>query len=94
MMLVPTLLQEMPKPSTAMAASDNGSWVLQAKASMARPQAQEESRISRDRALPPPWLARTMVDSSEPSPAAPQSQPRVVASPPKMSLANTGSSTT
>ncbi|MNE91291.1 hypothetical protein D3C80_1888870 [compost metagenome] len=81
-----------PKPSTAMASSDNDSSRLAAKASRAIALVMAESRMSRG--MPPTFCraARNTEDSSEPSPAAPQSQPRVRASPAKMSRANTGSS--
>lgn len=50
MMLVPTLLTVMLKPSTVMASSDRGRLLLRAKTGMARPQAVAEPRIRRGRA--------------------------------------------
>ena len=94
MMLVPTLLMVMPKPSSAMAISDSQSSVLLASISMARALMAIEARIRPGRVAVVFLPASNMLEPSEPRPAAPHSQPRVVASPPKISRAKTGSSTT
>ncbi|MNG96610.1 hypothetical protein D3C77_266020 [compost metagenome] len=93
-MLVPTLHRVIANPSTAMANSDSHSWVLAANTSMASALPAALARMNRPSGAVLRLPARTTLAISEPSPAAPHSQPRVRASPAKMSRANTGSSTT
>ena len=83
----------MPKPSPAIATSARGIQPASAKAATDTAlMAQPTTTVPASPAWPR-WWARNTVPRKAPQPAAPQITPRVPASPPKMSRANTGSST-
>ena len=92
-MLIATFTTEIPKPTPAIATSARG----------IQPAFENTITDTALTALPmntacprepwPRWWARNTVPRKAPQPAAPQITPRVPASPPNTSRANTGSST-